>query len=638
MDKVVSFDIWDTILKRKCHPEEIKLYTAKYIWLKYNDKLKDEYKDIYSILLERNAIEGEIAKENTTAGKDNEYTASEVFVRLQSRIFMEELDIAEELVAKEIEQEKLAVYVNPDIIPIFEKYKDNKKYCISDFYLDAPALEDILKHADVPADFVKIYSSCDYLLNKKSGRLYKQFESDVDISPENHIHVGDNPYSDIEAAEKLGIETINIENIPRFSFECKKNRKFDFNLLSLSKEAGSKENKLYNIGLNLSPMLYFFVQSIIEYAVLNKIPKVYYATREGETFIKIHEMIKNNNPYNMELSECEIIEVSRMATFPASLNEFSITELLRLWSQYRVQSMKTLFKTLNIDITKYIEYFNKYDIDIKEKISEPWFNIQVQKLFMDKQFLSLINKELADKKEELLKYMANHNITNNAEPLFMVDIGWRGTIQDNLAYIFDEKQISGYYYALFDFYNLQPKNTRKEVFVKNRDVLLKDVAPMITLLEMLFNPQSGSVIRYKDGQAIRKTKDEELKVVKELTSHIQEGMLSGCGLLNEYFKLHPYQSEEFMDYIYSQLQALRTNPPEELTFVYYSLIHNDTFGTGNYVDKHLSLSFWDKLNVFKCRRLLLKEEWKEAFMVYNKIYLLQFILDIKKLLRRIIRK
>ena len=43
MQKIISFDIWDTLLKRKCNPEEIKLFTARYMLFKYENKIKDEY-------------------------------------------------------------------------------------------------------------------------------------------------------------------------------------------------------------------------------------------------------------------------------------------------------------------------------------------------------------------------------------------------------------------------------------------------------------------------------------------------------------------------------------------------------------------------------------------------------------------
>ena len=48
MDKIISFDIWDTIIKRKCHPEEIKLHTAKYIVLKYEEQPSNH---VYLLLL-----------------------------------------------------------------------------------------------------------------------------------------------------------------------------------------------------------------------------------------------------------------------------------------------------------------------------------------------------------------------------------------------------------------------------------------------------------------------------------------------------------------------------------------------------------------------------------------------------------
>ena len=68
MSKIISFDIWDTIIKRKCHPEEVKLATARYIVLKYENKLKEKYKNIYEILKTRDEIEAEECKKNKENG------------------------------------------------------------------------------------------------------------------------------------------------------------------------------------------------------------------------------------------------------------------------------------------------------------------------------------------------------------------------------------------------------------------------------------------------------------------------------------------------------------------------------------------------------------------------------------------
>jgi len=639
MDKIISFDIWDTIIKRKCHPEEIKLHTAKYIVLKYEEQLKEKYKNIYEILRERDCIEEKICKENKEKGKDDECRIIDVFKKLQKHIFKEEIsDLSEELLNEEIEQEKRCIFINPDILPIFEKYKNLKMYCISDFYMGADSLKILLDYLKLPVKIEKIYSSADYLLNKRSGNLYKEAEKELGITPKEHIHVGDNQYSDIDMAQSLGIETIKTTKT-EFEFVPEKGRKFNFDLNTIKRDTKNETDRLFNSGVDLAPLLYFFGYSIVEYAIKNKIDKVYYQTREGETFIKIHELIKENNPFGVELPECKIMEVSRMATFSASLKEFSIPELLRLWSQYRVQSMKALFKTLAIDIETYKEFLGRYDINIEENIVDPWFDLRVQNLCADKEFTDKIQIELNRKREELLAYFKEKkNIINDDKPLFVVDIGWRGTIHDNLAHIFTNKKIGGYYLTLYDFYNLQPKNTYKISYLDDKTIRNNEIANIITLLEWIYNPGTGSVIEYKDGEAIRKAKEEEKEIVKKYIKPLQEGMLEGAKIINEYMKYHPYEAVETKKYVYELIRKIKTNPSKELVEAYYSMVFNDTFGTAEYVEKDGKLKGIQKYNIIKCRNILRNEYWKEAFIVYNDIEYMNVLTSVKGNIRKILGK
>ncbi len=638
MKKIISFDIWDTIIKRKCHPEEIKLHTAKYIMLKYEKKVKERYKDIYEILKLRDEIEAKECKKNKENGNDDECRILEVFDKLQQEIFDEKLDIKEELLREEIEQEKKCIFINPEILPIFEKYKDLRMCCISDFYMSADSLKELLDYLELPVKIEKIYSSADYLLNKRSGKLYKKAEEELKVKPEEHIHVGDNVYSDIEMAKSLGIETIKTTKT-NFDFIPEKRRNMNLDLSKVKKDSNTKEDKLFNSGVDLAPIIYFFGYSIIEYAIKNKIETVYYQTREGETFIKIHELIKQNNPFGVKIPECDIVEVSRMGTFSASLSEFSIPELLRLWSQYRVQSMNTLFKTLAIDIEPYKQYMGKYDIKPEEDIVEPWFNLKVQNLCADKEFIEKINAELKEKRKELLEYFkVKKGIINDEKPLFVVDIGWRGTIQDNLCYIFNNKQITGYYITLYDFYNNQPINSKKISFIDDINIKYNEVATMITLLEWIYNPGTGSVIKYKQGEAIRKAKEQETRVVKEYIIPLQNGMIEGAKYINEYMKYHPYEAEETKKWVYETLKNTKTKPSKDLIEAYYSMVFNDTFGTDSYIVKDGKLSTFERMNIFKCRNMLRNEQWKEAFMIHNNIEYMNTILGAKSIMRKILGK
>lgn len=639
MSKVISFDIWDTIIKRKCHPEEIKLKTAYYICLKYNNDLKDKYKDIYEILNLRDSIEAELCKKAEEDGHDGECRIEEVFESLIDQVMNEKTSLkSSELLKIELKNEKDAIFINPDILPIFEKYKDLEMYCVSDFYMGSKSLKELLDYLELPIKIKKIYSSADYLLNKRSGRLFKKFEEELKIDPKDHIHVGDNQYSDIEMANSLGIKTIKTTKTD-FNFSPSKNRKMEFDLKSVLKDKSTEENRLFNAGVELAPLLYFFIYSIIENGIKNNIDTIYYQTREGETFIKVHDMIINNNPFPIDLPEAKIMEVSRMATFGASLDEFSIKALMRLWSQYKSQSMKSLFKTLNIDAEPLKEYFGKYDIIFDEDIVEPWFDLRVQKLFNDKSFTDKVEELLKKKRVKLLQYFKEKlNIENDDKPMFVVDIGWRGTIQDNLAYIFDKKKIGGYYLTLYDFYNLQPSNTYKYSFIDDENIRDNEVSNMITLLEWIYNPGTGSVIEYEQGESIRKAKDEELAVVEKYIKPLQEGMFAGCELINSYMKNHPYEASESKIVVYDLIKKIKTNPSKELIDAYYSMVFNDTFGTAEYVEKDNKLTFIQKLNLIKCRNMLRKEDWKEAFMIYNDMKYMEVLLNIKGTLRKIIKR
>lgn len=638
MAKVVSFDIWDTLIKRKCHPEEVKLFTMKYMLLKYYNSIKEEYKDIYKLLNLRNEIETKIREENVAKGKDPECTIEETFERIQKQVFNKEIpSIVNELLKTEIDFEKKVIYVNKDIIPILEEYKDEKKYCISDFYMGKESLKEILESVDLYKYFENIFSSSDILLNKISGRLYEYIHNELDVKSDEHIHVGDNPYCDIEKAKELGIQTVQVQKYGNYDFTPKPSRKFDFKLDDIKiKEPKDNNDELYNLGIEISPLLYFFVENIIEYSIMNGVDTVYYQTREGETFIKIHELIEKDNIYGMRIPKCELLEVSRVATFAPSLEQVSIGELLKLWSQYRTQSMKALFKTLNIDINKYMNYLEKYGIDPNKNIKEPWFNMKVQNLFNDDEFISKMQNEVKNKREQLKKFFEKKGILDDDKEMLVVDMGWRGTIQDNIAYIYPNKKIGGYYYTLYDYYNYQPKNTYKIPYIKNREITYEYIAPMITVFEMLFNTESGSVIGYKDGEAIRKVKKEEYDTVKNVTSFIQKGMMDGAKKINEYMKYHPFMNFEFDNYIYDIIIKLKEKPNKTIVEAYYSLVHNDTFGTGKYVDKRGKLSTIQRLNILRVRNILRKEMWKEAFIIHNEIGYMNALMGVKSTMRKLL--
>ena len=407
---------------------------------------------------------------------------------------------------------------------------------------------------------------------------------------------------------------------PRFSVKSARARR-PFRAMSPVVQNGpiSPNDALSRYSLFLTPFEMDEIQSF---------PEIYYVGQANRKIIP-----NDDDPFNYGFDNDFTVNLI------PSLKEFSIIELMRLWSQYRVQSMKALFKTLAIDIEPYKQYLGKYDLVPEENIIDPWFDLRVQNLCADKEFTDKIQVELDRKRSELLEYFENKKgITNNEEPMFMVDIGWRGTIQDNLAHIFTNKKIGGYYLTLYDYYNLQPKNTYKLSYIDDKNIRNNEVACMITLLEWIYNPGTGSVVEYKQGEAIRKAKSEETDIVKEYIKPLQDGMFEAAKIINEYMKYHPYEAFETKGYVYDLIRKTKTNPSKELVEAYYSMVFNDTFGTATYVEKDDKLSTMQKLNIFKCRDLLRKEMWKEAFIIHNDIEYMNALTGAKSLARKMLGK
>ncbi len=632
MIKMVSFDIWDTILKRKCMPEEIKLYTCQYLFFKYKNNLKNEYLDIYKIKSLRNSIEYELSLENEKCGKDKECNIMQVFELLNNKIFKNPIKgIEEELIRIEVEEEKKKSYVNPEIKQILEEYKNYDKICISDFYMSSKYLEEILQYHNVLSYFKKIYSSCDYNFNKKSGCLFRLVMEKEKITEKDILHIGDNPLSDINVPKSLGIKTLKINNDSQTN-------KIEERILNYKDIIEVKKiSTMYDAGKILSIIPYYFMLKIILEENNKGTTNVYYFTREGEFFSEVHKIIRENNYYHTKTCKEQILEVSRMATFSPSINDFSVENLMNIWRQYNKQSLKDLYITLNIDIEKYKKYFIKYDLNCEEKIQNPWENNKFKKLFKDEKYIKEMNNEILIKREELLKYFAEKRIYDDDKSLSVVDIGWRGTIQDNIARIFSKKEITGYYLSLLDFFNAQEKNVNKYSIVREKDFIKEYVGHLITFFEMIFIPDSGSVINYKDGKANRKTIDDEYKTNIKYIKELQHGMLDGVKQLDAYFYIHPYSIDDIYLLFKDIIKKVKLNPPKLLVDAYFNVILNNNFGAGNYVLKNKALSFKEKLNAKKCLALLKNESWKEAFLLNNKLYILYFAVRTKLKLKELIK-
>ncbi len=236
--------------------------------------------------------------------------------------------------------------------------------------------------------------------------------------------------------------------------------------------------------------------------------KLFFCTREGEFFSRIYHVVEKRGLYTAQMKEAgkkcrgsgvpgaEVLEVSRMSTFMPSLREISVSEMMRLWDRYPGQSMKALFCSLQVTDKRLWAFLEKYKINADEIMYCPWKDARIRQLFKDKDFIACMEAERDRKRERLYAYFAAKGWEKDcAEAVGIVDIGWKGTIQDNLCCLYPDRKIIGFYIGLQPFVSSQLPNSEKYGFLDGY-ARQKDILLTVRPLEMLCNSPNGSVTGY----------------------------------------------------------------------------------------------------------------------------------------------
>lgn len=585
----LTLDIWDTILRRKCHPDEIKVQTARYLWLKYFSLLKEK-KNIYELTKDRINAEISLGKQCRESSFDDEYNIKDVF-ELWCKLVLniKDLDcktIVEDLYNFELETEKRNVYLDPFIVETISNI--NYKYiaCISDFYADHKFINEILEYVKFPYKFDKQYISCEVGYNKRSGRLFDYVSDELKVNHRQWLHIGDNKNSDYNIPLSKGIQA-------KYYLPIQEDQKRKEVVDSFSLNQGYK-GSLYTSSVQLSIFFYSFISWITEECIKKDIRKIFFFTREGEFFQEIYNEIKKYNPYGCILPNAEILEVSRLSTFFPSLREITLQELMRLWNQYSVQSMNSFFKSLGIENSYIKDELFKYEISFEEEIVYPWLDKRIIQLFEDNEFINKMEKIHNERKLLLKQYCYKKGLLDSDKHVAIVDIGWRGTIQDNLCYLFPNTILEGFYVGVLPFLNEQPQNSNKLGFI-NDCSCYKFILSTVTPFEMVCNSPNGSTISYRkendDIQAIRVSDAKEDMIYLDYTKNFQNDIISQMKSYCEFSALHNIMSMDYYNLACQEIYNFITKPDYKLAKTYFNLKHNEEFGVGKYVDKKTYFNF-----------------------------------------------
>lgn len=416
--KLASFDIFDTTLIRKCgRPENIFYLLAHRLYP--NDSAKCE-----DFLLWRKRAEGEARRKVL----GNDVTIEDIYSSNELKGF-DEYD-KKELVEAEKSVEAEQLIANPAIRDIINKKREQGyTICfISDMYLPSDFLKEVLlREGCIERDEV-VYVSCEWNARKSNGTLYKKLKKE--LTPEEWVHYGDHPVSDIRMARKNGVKTHKVET-PFNSAEgsaiqpATKQRHYESSILSgFSRAARIKFGNPYaSLAADfIAPAYISYVHWVIEKCREEGVKRLYFLSRDSY----ILQQIAKELPH--EDIELKYLFVSRKSLLLPYMYNATAKKFLAVQDKktIRGKDVESLLSSLG---TSKAELSSEYGITfrfnrITTKKEEETF---LDSIFgKESRYLHTLNERAKEKRDLLNAYFKQEEVIGNGNTA-MVDVGWLGT-------------------------------------------------------------------------------------------------------------------------------------------------------------------------------------------------------------------
>lgn len=517
---IIAFDCFDTLVHRTCSNEKVLIDWARYMEriLQYKFTMEQLYKT-------RKEQEQNLKKEIEEPTYKELLKA--IYNTLSIDISLKEFYELSKKVEINIEQ-KVLVSDKDGVYLLKQLKKEGKKVVlISDFYFGKELLAQILNDLDLGQFIDDIFVSSDIGKRKSTGNLYKYVLEKECISSQEMLMIGDNKKSDVEIPSSLGIATYHKKNMWN-SKKILERKEIIKKLYEMSECESNPINGYMSI-------LLLFCERLYKYLVKSQQDKVYFCSREGQGLKRIFDYYQSFYPKELQITT-SYLYVSRKATVIAGLNDIEKETFDNVFSKKCSYSLRNFMEFMEFSRGTIDYVKSTYGIDDETVlINDKKKNLVFQKIVTDDRVILEYNKIRRNKRKLLEKYLIQQGINVMQGKLCMVDIGWKGSIQDNLRKVLNENVIiQGYYLGIFDkgelvdkcYYssnNLKTGVVFSTITDKDKDYFIFRKNRMF--LETLFTADHGPVMGYKeDGNKVSpiiKNDKIELEVYQKMNAHLE---------------------------------------------------------------------------------------------------------------------
>ncbi|MGY8915917.1 MAG: HAD hydrolase-like protein, partial [Flavobacteriales bacterium] len=471
---------------------------------------------------------------------DYDSVIKEVYWRLvnSNKILNVSLDSFEQVFQRADYEAEISVqFKNEALIAdlFYFKEKGYIIYLISDFYLPKKIISQILEFHGISQLFEDIFVSCSLGLSKENGNIYPYVLDQTSTDPKVAIMMGDNTKSDVENAERHEIAAIKLKHTSHKIRNLRNlfgNDAYNFNQAckKIELECQKSQHPLSEYILHF----YFFTERLYIKAKKTGIKNLFFLSREGLYLKRLFDAYQEMNKFSgISKINTHYLKVSRHSALQLSLKPLHEEDFSAFKSHLRKLSAIQF-----IDGFNFSEIIKKQIIDelgdISNDVYLDFFHSEsMSKLRNNATFTAHYESYRKLQKTAFDAYLKSFSVDFEKEGVHLVDVGWGGTMQENLFRFLGKKiPVSGYYLGLKEIYNIQPETKRYGMnFSVYPSRTFTDEVLMANgqLYEQLLGAPHGSTIGYTmdnpESFALTFHEENEKKVFEILVSPVQEFMI-----------------------------------------------------------------------------------------------------------------
>jgi len=543
---VYGFDFFDTIVHRNCAPEVIL-----YEWAKKVSRFLRFQIDSETILNNRKQS-GRVKREDIVEEIDYKELIRRLYVSLDITSVVSFDDFFTFCINEEINIEKKHISFDEDCVNYIKalKTKGLSIVIISDFYLGQDFFKCILKEKQLDELFIKVFVSSDIGKRKSTGSLYYHVLKDLRIYPSDLIMNGDNRNSDLIIPNSIGIKT-NYRPYNSQNANSKSNLKELENSLKKILLRKPIDDSLHSYSCEIL----YFIDNLYETLIKNNYTKVLFCSREGQLIKRLFD-IYQINCWGDTLIDTRYFYISRRSILSPALKDLDEEDFNLVFRQFSHITLNDFLNSIGFSRQQIVDIANEMGVQIDIAIDSQ--SDILQQLRRTECFISQYDEIRETQKDLFLEYFSSFGFGDDDNRIAIVDIGWKGTIQDCLRVVIPAKySINGYYLGLrANQYSDTVVKDKKGLLFSDADGKNKEFKVLergCIFYEKIFSADHGPVIGYQRNanggvEPIIDNSIDELRLYEYICKY-QQGLVSSISDMIDIVNNSPWRLSDIYGFV-----------------------------------------------------------------------------------------